>query len=1195
MYLKRLELYGFKSFGNRVELDFDHGITGIVGPNGSGKSNISDAIRWVLGEQSVRVLRGSRMEDVIFAGSDSKRSLGFAEVSLVLDNSDGTLPLDYSEIMVTRRLYRSGESEYLLNKVPCRLKDILELFLDTGIGRDGYSVIEQGRVDAILSAKPEERRFLFEEAAGVARYKNKKAEACRKLKNTEESLVRLQDLLSEITRQLNSLEEESERAKRFLEIQGELEDVEVLYYGKRLAALDDDLQKLQEEIMEQTVSLSRCDTELLNLEEESQGQKAAMDSLESAIAGLSAKNHECIREREKVEGDIERITERIAFSKEQIARIDSECKQIRNRLGNMLSEQSGHEDELKALTEKINAAKRDLEEVERGIESVSVRLSDTQLRVKNNKDYIIDLLEDGSAKRNTIAAIDADLRGCDNQVTRIRSQWDESVCKLEELKEKKKESLLGVETLKARLHELDGDAKSLDAKIQGKQIELAKLQKTIGDSSREIASLESKLKVLEDMENHYDGYFKGVRELMLARRKSPKLAGICAVVAEILDVQPGYETAIEVALGSGMQNIVCKTDSDAEAAIEYLKSHRLGRATFLSLNMIRPRYLNANEKDIFRCDGILGGASQFVEYSEEYSNVVEYLLGRIVIAEDLVSARNAAKRVGATLTIVTLDGDIITPGGAITGGSRNERSTQFFSRRRIIEELRVEIAEKREDSVALQRDLEQVQKTLESLEKARIECSRKQQETQIALARCRDEAEQLKAETSRVEMEIEVYKLELAEIEEHRKALCEKKESLQREVELLAEKEAETKRKIMEDEKMLQELSAREKEILDLITEKRVIVAAFEQERSDLAKTVQTHAASIREWQERLSNLEAERDNLFAVLDNLQGEISAKSVIIEELARDEKKHAEELASARAEKMTLAKTMEDTRESLVAIQKRIAVLKEELHGLEIKRAKLEMERDNLLERMSSEYEISGEELLKVAKEAKDEPLPSMSKINELRRRVREFGNVNIGAIDEFTAQSERHAFLRTQYDDLVEARESLFKVIEEIDSTIKRQFVATFEEIRQRFQELFVRLFGGGKADLVLTNKEDVLETGVDIVAQPPGKKLQYLSLLSNGERALTAIALLLAIMRVSPSPFCVLDEIDAALDDVNVGRFVELLKEFSSKTQLIVVTHRKLTMEAVDCLYGVTMEETGVSKVVSLKFGDALPHHPYVS
>lgn len=408
MYLKRLELYGFKSFGNKVELDFEHGITGIVGPNGSGKSNISDAIRWVLGEQSVRVLRGSRMEDVIFAGSDSKRSLGFAEVSLVLDNSDATLPLDYSEVMVTRRLYRSGESEYLLNKVPCRLKDVSELFLDTGIGRDGYSVIEQGRIDAILSAKPEDRRVLFEEAAGVARYKSKKAEACRKLKNTEESLVRLQDILSEITRQLNSLEEESQRAQRFLEIEDELRYLEVMYYGKRFAALEDDLGKLQEEIVESTVSLSGCDSRLLNLEEESQGQRDMMESLDSAIAELNAKSYECTRERERAEADLERGRERIALTREQIARIDTECREVQTRLSSMLTEQNNRADTLEDLMERINAAKYELEEVEQGIESVSVTLSNTRLRVKNNKDCIIDLLEDGSAKRNTIAAIDAD-------------------------------------------------------------------------------------------------------------------------------------------------------------------------------------------------------------------------------------------------------------------------------------------------------------------------------------------------------------------------------------------------------------------------------------------------------------------------------------------------------------------------------------------------------------------------------------------------------------------------------------------------------------------------------------------------------------------------------------------------------------------------------------------------------------------
>jgi chromosome segregation protein len=1188
VYLKRLELYGFKSFANKVELSFEPGITGIVGPNGSGKSNISDAIKWVLGEQSVRVLRGSRMEDVIFAGSDSKRSLGFAEVSLILDNSDRTLPLDFSEVMITRRLYRSGESEYLLNKVSCRLKDISELLLNTGIGRDGYSVVEQGRIDSILSVKPEDRRSLFEEAAGIAKYKSKKIEACNKLKNTEDNLVRLQDILSEINRQIDSLEDEAKRAEKYLEVSEELKRLEMIYYGRRFFNLEKDFLGVQEEINKSNMVLAEYNRKVSELEKEIRTHRNIMEALDNTISDLDGKNYECIMEKERLEGEIERDKERIAFTKEQIARFDTEGKEVQTRLDGILAEQEERERTLQELTEKINALKSELEETEQGVDSVSATLSHIRLRIKDNKDYILDLLEDSSMKRNSIAAIDAELRAWDNQSIRINRKLDEIVYNQKDLMEKSSECLYREETYQSKLSTLGTDIRSCEEKIRGKQAELVSLQKNSDSWLREIASLESRLKVLTDMENHYDGYFKGVREVMTARKKHPELSGVCAVVAEIIDVQPGYEIAMEVALGNGTQNIVCRTDSDAQAAIDFLKSNQLGRATFLSLNMISPRHLKPNEKEVLKSEGVLGEAVDFVDYNEEYDNIVKYLLGRIVIARDLASAREAAKATGTGITIVTLDGDIITPGGAITGGSKNSKDTQLLSRRRMIDELKKTITEKQQALTACQKEKEHIGSILEKLDKDCAEWRKNENEIKLALTQCKEEMFQIESEHNRLEEEIKIYRVELSDIEQQRKDGNGKKNELQKELEVLAEKVSAIKEQIAEDEKTLQTLSMQEKEILDMITEKRIACAALEQELNDLQKTVETQFMSISEYKERIVSLKNQEKALLADLAKLEAAIVSKNFTIEQLITKQKRIVDELAQTKGKKTDLSRTIEDVQNTLSSVEKGISSIKDGIYSLEIKRAKTEMERDNLLERMETDHDIVRTELMTISEKYADQPVPSANKINELRKRVRAFGNVNVGAIEEFKTQKERQEFLTVQLNDLTSARESLFKVIEEIDGTIQRQFISTFKEIREGFQELFVRLFSGGKADLVLTDENDVLNTGIDIIAQPPGKKPQHLSLLSNGERALTAIALLLAIMHINPGSFCVLDEIDAGLDDVNVGRFVELLKEFSRKTQLILVTHRKLTMESADCIYGVTMEQNGVSKVVSIKFGQSL-------
>ncbi|MBY6036123.1 chromosome segregation protein SMC [Fictibacillus nanhaiensis] len=1178
MFLKRIDVAGFKSFAERIQVEFVQGVTAVVGPNGSGKSNISDAVRWVLGEQSAKSLRGSKMEDIIFAGSDNRKPLNVAEVTLTLDNEDQHLPLDYNEISITRRVYRSGDSEYLINKQQCRLKDIVELFMDSGLGREAFSIIGQGRVEEILSSKSEERRKIFEEAAGVLKYKTRKQKAEQKLSETQENLNRVEDILHELDTQVEPLKIQASIAKDFLEKKQELEIVETAVLVSEIEDLHGRWEKqkvwvaeLQKQESELSTNVKHGETAIERARLDMQAMDESIDELQGALLLAS-------ETLEKLEGKKEVLKERKKNYDQHKTSLLEQIQQLKIKKEELQKQVLAEKSVLAEKEQELKTVKKQVKEEE---SRLTVLEMDVEAELEKLKSDYFERLNEQTTIKNEMRYLEDQAKQQNFKSTRLDEENNKFLLQREDLKvakEMAEKSYLEAETdLKNKQEEYQ----TLKASMLNEEQESQSNQEKLYQAYQFIQQFKSKKEMLESMQDEYAGFMQGVKEVLKA--KESRLAGIEGAVAELLSVPPEIETAIETALGASMQHVVVDHEQNAMKAIQFLKQTKAGRATFLPLNVIKSRRISS--ADTYHAQSIeafVGVASDLVQYDAKYENIIGNLLGNIIISKNLAGANSIAKQVGYRYRIVTLEGDVVSPGGSMSGGSLKQKSSSLLSRQREVESLTEKIA---------------------SMEKQTLQLESNVAEKKAEVLKMKEQLEALQTEGERLRDLEQELKAKFREIEMNEKSLNDRLQLYDREKNSYeSEKSAADSRVIDLQKKLNQAVKAGnelEKTIADL-TEKKKMHQTSKEELRETLTHLKIKAAELEQQvsnlKERCGRLQEERDDVetksketeedyWLLEEEMNSSSSGEDSLDEQIKqrRHEKNTAVKLIAERREERTNSfQSIEEMERELKESKRLYKQLSDGLRTEEVSINRLDVELETRLTHLREEYELSYEG----AKEKHRLEMPledAKRKVKLIKLAIEELGVVNIGAIEEYERVSQRFDFLSEQRNDLNEAKDTLYGVISEMDEEMKTRFEETFMAIRSHFGVIFKELFGGGKADLVLTQPEDLLLTGVDIMAQPPGKKLQQLGLLSGGERALTAIALLFAILKVRPVPFCILDEVEAALDDANVNRFAKFLRAFSKETQFIVVTHRKGTMEEADVLYGVTMQESGVSNLVSVR------------
>lgn len=1186
MYLKSIELHGFKSFIDKTKLEFNPGVSVIVGPNGSGKSNITDAIRWVLGEQSIKTLRGSKMEDVIFAGTKKRKPLGMAEVCLTLDNSDGFLPLEFNEITVTRRTYRSGEGEFLINNVPCRLKDVHSLFVDTGMGSDGFSIIGQGKVDEILTAKPEERRSIIEETAGIVKYRNRKKEAVRKLQDTEESLNRIQDIIYELSAQLEPLKEQAEKAAVYQELKAESDRLEINLLVHTMEDVKEKLGETKEVTKEK--QLKSYELEALRAKSESHIQELRLniELWDEEINQLQQEVFKLHSQAEQTESEGKLISARRETLHGDLIRLNQEIQGLEEKIIFLTQSIREEEEHRRTLSESIKGEQESLFDREGAQKEKADSIIVLENQIETLKNNAFDLVQVMADLRNKISGCEQKLQTLDHLLNKLTNQEKEFLSFIHSNAGKKTEL-----TEKSRL--IQEELNIIKLSISKREKEIGQLISSEGELAEQelkkrehLQTLKARLNLLSEMQHDYEGYYPGVKAILLAaRKKHPSAVGVVGVMAELIKVPDQVRVAVETALGGGLQDIVTETDLDGKKAIQYLKSVKGGRATFLPLNVInRPDNKDMKAK-IQGLKGVLGFASELISCDDKVRPAVDFLLKRIVVTKDMDAALEAARVLKYQARVVTLEGDLVNPGGSLTGGSQQKRAGNLLTRMAEIEELGKKVEEMSQE----------LQKTEGALELLRHEISEQKnrlvidenclKELEHTLAEYQRDQIQLKQAQEMAEKNLAAVQMEIADHHHQKHNLAEEK------VGFIVELKAKEKEKddLTDLVSTLQEKLKAQKESLneksESLTEIKIKLAAMTQEETALKSTIQrlreekeTKLALMEQKRREKESLEQKLTEIEIDIQRLKDNSLQLNRQKEEkdLILNEKKH-----QRTAESQHLAEVEKEEKE----INHQLVKIGQELHQWELKQNRLEMEWEKQIERLEEKFHLSFSQAL-----LKKEELPSrkaaVSRISEIIKEMDSLGTVNLGSIEEYQRVNERYSFLTGQQQDLLDARLALFKVVEEMDRIMIKRFQETFNQVSIHFDSTFNKLFGGGNAELRLTNPENILETGIDIVVQPPGKRLQHMNLLSGGEKAMTGIALLFAILNVRPSPFCVLDEIEAALDEANVDRFAAYMYELSSKTQFIAVSHRQGTMEIADVLYGITMEESGVSKSLSVKLAD---------
>lgn len=1183
MRLKKLEIHGFKSFADRTEIVFNQGITGIVGPNGSGKSNIGDAVRWVLGEQSARVLRGAKMEDVIFNGTAKRKQASYCEVNLVFDNEDGALKSTFSEVMVTRRVYRNGDSDYFLNKTACRLKDILELFRDTGIGRDGYSLIGQGRIDEILSVKSEDRRQVFEEAAGVMTYRVRKEDAERKLMRTRENLSRVNDILEELSSRVEPLEKQAAAAKEYLELAQRLKDLEINIYlirhdkvKDRLAALDKTVEGLKDVLLNHEARLNENAAQREALDEALSALEAELARARQEHLDANEEMHQAQTEKERAERQIETIKEHLSRLKEEIqsglekrkeleqlfAQDDEDAKQSSQALERAKAELDREQARLDQYLEKAQAREEMLDRHKAEILAAMNRLSDFKsqqarqqamcVQMKTRLDEVEQAVREGGEKQQELVNA---LRAAEAQAAQV----DEN---LEKLKNDAVQAEAGLRALTQETQDTAERAQNLNSKYQG-------------DVGR--------LRLMEEMSREMEGYNQSVRRALAYAKEDHAVRG---VVARLMQVPKELETAIDMVLGGALQNIVTDNEETAKRLIDYLRVNKLGRATFLPMTAVKSKVLNGEERRVLSMPGCLGVASELISFSPEYRGVMENLLGRTVIARDLDSGIPIMRAGRHAFRLVTLAGDVMHSGGSMTGGTAQKSAVSLLGREREIKELRGTLEAERAELAALREKLSQMQLQREESKRLRNESMERVHQEEIAVVREQERVFNAKAELTAAAQQLDRTRQARDQLTE---SIAEIEQDLERAKTQTASESVDREamdQKTQELQKALQECRESADAQRDLVTKMRLDFTRLSYNLDTLRRDRQRRDQESEQLEKALARMRQEEEQ--------RGEQMQKAR--ETLAACEAACGEKEENVRA-RLSQVDQMEARRQEMAAKQRESVRLSEDIHraydedSLKLHRAELGRDRaDTELKAMTDHifntYDMTYAMAEEFRAEGKFDLASGEKEAAGLRARIREMGYVNVGAIEEYAQTKARFDDLTAQQQDLTKAESDLQTLITRLLSQMEKQFVSEFEKLGAHFQETFSRLFGGGYAELKLTDPNDALNCGIEIIAQPPGKKLQLLSLLSGGERALTAIAILFAMLKLKPTPFCILDEIEAALDEANIGYFADYLAEYAKSTQFVVVTHRKGTMERCDALYGVAMQEKGVSGMVSVNLQD---------
>ena len=1179
MYLKRLELQGFKSFADKTVLEFRPGITSVIGPNGSGKSNISDSIRWVLGEQSMKSLRGAKSEDIIFAGTQNRKSLGFAEASIIIDNSDGKLPIEFSEVTVTRKIYRSGESGYFINKAPCRLKDILELFMDTGIGKDGYSIIGQGKIDEILSNKSEDRRHIFEEASGIVKYRVRKVESEKKLEHTKLNLLRINDILSEIETNIEPLKMQSEKAKKFLDLREELKSIEIGLFMSNIEIYKERLEKIvvDEEILKsQNEDAEKKQEEIKIIKEK---LKLEIDNITENIEQMQNIGFESQKDIEKLNSQISVAKERITNNNENFARYSNEIEEIKLRINDLKEEEKQKIEKKERLTKNKEKFTKELEEKEKEMNEISSKLTSKELEIEDKKKKVENKTDKKYELQSQINASNINNENLAKREKIITEEIQSTISELDSIRITKEEISKEFYEIESNKNKIE---KELEKATENKNNCVKKIkdyEDEINRKSQEFRIKDARCKFLIETEKEKEGYIRSVKSLLIACEKDENLKeGVHGVLANLITVPKQYETAIEMCLGSVLQNIVTENEEVAKKLIEHLRQNNLGRASFLPISSIKS---NKIEKVPKNTNGIIGIAADLIKVDKKYEHIIYNLLGRTVIVENMDDAINFSRQNKNMFRIVTLKGDIINQSGGISGGSVANKTVNILGRSREIQSLEKELVELKNTIKNIEIEKEKYAESIKSILEKVEELEKNSQNIDINYATEKQKLLSVEENLNKEEMKIEKLKTDKNKIQIQIKENIDKKNELEKEEENITKELEIINIEIEEFAKLNKD---NQKYIDDLnidITNLRISVSSFDESEASIEEISQRIKQEIQNNELNIKNKENGKNEILQNNSKLEEEIKSTNEKIEQIKYEVENSGTKIGELKNSRIQKNEKLNNIEEEISSQFKVIEDLKEQIVKIEVKKTKIEQDLEDIINKMWDEYELTPNTQIEYKKPENIQA--TQKEVNYLRTQIKDLGSINIDSIEEYKQTKERYDFMCEQRLDLENTSNKLRKIINDMTATMKEQFKEQFEIINKNFGEVFAELFGGGKAELILTDEENILECGIDIRVQPPGKKLQNMMLLSGGEKAFTAIALLFAILKINPSPFCVLDEIEAALDDVNVYRFAEYLKKFTKETQFLVITHRKGTMEAADTVYGITMQENGISKMLSIR------------
>ena len=1178
MYLKRIEIAGFKSFADRTVIEFNQGLTAVVGPNGSGKSNITEAIRWVLGEQSAKNLRGGTMPDVIFAGSSSRPALNVAEVTLVLDNEERFLPIDFSEVSVSRKLKRSGESDFFINKQSCRLKDIVNLFMDSGLGKESFSIISQGKVESIFNSKPEDRRGIFEEAAGVLKYKTRKREAEKRLFETEDNLNRVQDIIYELEAQLEPLKRQSETATKYLVYKEQLTAVDVNINVQRIEKHKAELDEKEGALGLVLSDIANKKAHLVSQEEALKELKATREALEIKIDEQQRQLLEVTTEFEKLEGQKNVLEERQRFSVQNKTTHEANLKVLIDKKEGLEIELASLRKEASELSHTKRAYQKEVEELKQDVERFS---KSTKEQLEDLRSDYVDLMQQQTNVNNDLKYLEKQHQLEMTRNEKDVSTYDTLLLEEKETKEKQQQTKVALEKQQGKVSQLLTDFSQIQQRVVELKTKTTTNEKQMYEALKILQQAQAKEKSLQELKANYSGFYQGVRSVLKER---DSLGGIVGAVAELVTVPKNISLAIETALGAAAQHVITDNEQSARKAISYLKQQRVGRATFLPLTTIKPRQLSPSIKSrVATHPGFVGIASELVTYEASISQVIENILGLTIIAKDLSTANELAKSINFQYRVVSLEGDVMNPGGSMTGGaSKHGQNNQLFSQGQELKELQVQVGQMSRLYETKETEVRELKQALHLMEEKLEVVRRDGEEARLLEQTLTSELEQYDQKATRQEKERRAFEYEKRELQRFLEDYQEEKAQLEEAQEKLAAKKITLDTLMKETSELAEETTVKKEEAQEKLNQKQAELAVLIEKGNQLK-------FRVTEKEAELTNIKEQEGHLLSLLDSE----STDHLTHGETSESIKEHMSYLNTTKG---VLSDTLRDLKEERESLYKQISTgdnevllynqhiqeLMDEKTTLEVAKNSANIGLDRGLTYLQEEYGLTFE-AGKVNYPFVEDYEAGKETIKNLKETIQELGPVNLNAIEQYKEVHERHVFLVTQQEDLVLAKNELFETMNEMDELVIKKFHDVFCDIREQFRLVFPNMFGGGHADLILTDPTDLLHTGIDIVAQPPGKKLQNLSLLSGGERALTAIALLFAIIQARPVPFCILDEVEAALDDANVARYGNYLRHFGDEMQFIVITHRKGTMEAADMLYGVTMQESGVSKIVSVR------------